>query len=70
MLILILLLFTAIALLEAPSLIKEKKYGELIIFTILWGFGLTLGLLNTLEVEIPKFSTSLGNLIYSVFKIE
>lgn len=43
----------AIALFEAPKLLREQQYGELLAFGVLWGVAFTYAALVVLRVELP-----------------
>ena len=43
----------AIALFEAPKLLKQKQYGELLAFGALWGMAFGYAALVVMRVELP-----------------
>ena len=43
----------AIALFEAPKLLREQQYGELLAFAVLWGVAFAYAALVVLRVELP-----------------
>lgn len=50
----IVIIFTAIALFEIPSLLKQKLIKELILYIALLSFAFILGILQGLRIQIPN----------------
>ena len=60
---LLILVFSVIALIEVPKLIKKKLWGELAAFSVLLSIGFILSLLLTIGVKLPNPSKAIENLI-------
>ncbi len=43
----------AIALFEAPKLLRQKQYGELLAFSAMWGMAFGYAALVVMRVELP-----------------
>jgi hypothetical protein len=54
MMIVVIAAFAGMALKEMPGLIKGKQWSELVVFSILFIFALTLSVLQTLGIEITS----------------
>jgi len=54
MIFLLFMTFFFILLLEAPKLLVQKQFKELIVFLFLWSAALLVALLQTLHVNIPS----------------
>lgn len=50
----LILVFTGIALIEALGLFRKKQWGEFAAFCILLTIGFTLSLLQTIDVKVPN----------------
>ncbi len=44
----------AIASFEAPKLLKQKQYGELLAFSVMWGMAFGYAALVVMRVELPS----------------
>lgn len=50
----LILTFSGIAFIQAPSLIRKKQWGELTVVFVLLAIGFTLSLLQTIGVQVPN----------------
>ncbi|TCL64266.1 hypothetical protein EDC14_101972 [Hydrogenispora ethanolica] len=66
----VLFIFSLIAALEVPGLLKKRYWKELIVYSFLLLAGLGLSLLLVAGVEIPPVSTAITNWVKAVFKIK
>ncbi|HBW35228.1 hypothetical protein [Desulfosporosinus sp. BICA1-9] len=64
----LILVFTGIALLEIPGLLKKKQWAELITSSVLLGIGFLLSLLQTVGVKVPNPNKGIEFLIKLVFQ--
>jgi len=55
--------FTGIALVEIPGLLREKLWGELATFSILLTIGFTISFLQIIGIEVPNPNDGIAYLI-------
>lgn len=65
---LLILVFTVIALLEIPGLLKQKQWAELITSSVLLSIGFLLSLLQTVGVKVPNPNKGIEFLIKLVIQ--
>lgn len=70
MIIIVLGIFTAVAALHVPGLIRKQYWRELAVFGSLWSIGFLVGLLLALGVELPYVSTMIGQVIEQIFNLK
>lgn len=59
----LILVFTGIALVETPGILKQKLWGELATLSILLTIGFTLSLLQIMEIKAPNPNDAIASLI-------
>lgn len=69
MIILLILLLAGIILLEVPSLIRQKYWRELVVFSLLLSFGFLVSLLHILDVPLPSSTKMITYLIRDVLHL-
>lgn len=69
MIFLLISVFMGTILFEVPSLIRNKHWPELVVFSILLAFAFILALLQTLGVNIPSISEGIDFLIRDVLHL-
>jgi regulator of protease activity HflC (stomatin/prohibitin superfamily) len=68
MTILLILVFSIIVIFEAPALIRQGYWRELVVFGSFLSLGFILSLLLTLGVKLPQFGIIITQLVEAIFK--
>lgn len=52
--VILILIFSVLALIQAPGLIRKKQWGELTTVSVMFAIGFTLSLLIAIGVKVPN----------------
>lgn len=61
--------FAILALLEIPSLVKNRWWRDLICFGVFWAIGLILSIMIAMGITLPPISTIIGKSISGMLGI-
>ncbi len=69
MLVLVISIMVSLALLQAPSLVNQKQWGELAGFGAMWIFATTYAILITADVPIPNPTELLRPVLEAFYRL-